>query len=111
MRSGDTGSLTFGPAYKASRIPDFGDPPNDWTYGEALNVSAPPYGNGGTADRLRHRADRPAVVYLPTTCAYSLADTRTALDYIIQADYSQRLGKHTLAAGVNYDLARILEIL
>ena len=47
--------------------------------------------------------------YLPTTCAYSLADQRTAIDYIMQADYTQNFGKHTIAAGGSYDLARVLK--
>ncbi len=46
---GNTGAITWGPAYKASRIADFGDPVNDWIYGEALNVTPPPFGNGGAS--------------------------------------------------------------
>jgi hypothetical protein len=106
---GTSGVLSFGPAYKSSRIQDFGDPPNDFTYGEALNVAPFPYGNGGTSTDCATALTDPKVVYLPTTCAYSLADERTALDYILQADYTQNVGKHTLGAGVNYDLARILK--
>jgi hypothetical protein len=106
---GNSGSLTYGPAYKVSRIQDFGDATNDFTYGEALNVAPFPYGNGGTSTDCANALTDPSVVYLPTTCAYSLADTRTALDYIVQADYTQSFGKHTLGAGVNYDLARILK--
>jgi hypothetical protein len=106
---GDTGSVTFGPAFKVSRIQDFGDPPNDFTYGEALNVAAPPYGNGGAPTDCGTALTNPAVVYLPTTCAYSLADTRTALDYIFQADYNQVFGKHTVAAGGEYDVTRVLK--
>jgi hypothetical protein len=108
---GDTGVLTFGPAYKVGRIQDFGDPVNDWTYGEALNVEAPPYGNGGTLTDCA-TAYMPGKInpsYLPTTCAYSLADTRTALDYIMQADYSQTFSKHTISAGASYDFSRILK--
>ncbi len=108
---GDTGVVTFGPAYAASRIEDFGDRANDFTYGEALNLAPPPFGNGGRAtdcaDALRVAPQNPAA--FPTMCGYSLADTRTALDYIVQADYSQSLGRHSLAAGVSYDLARILK--
>ncbi len=104
---GDTGLITFGPAYKASKIQDFGDPVNDWTYGEALNVEPPPYGNGGTptdcADAIQTGS------FGPTTCGYSLADERTALDYIMQGDYVQTFGQHTVAAGVSYDLTRVLK--
>ncbi|MFZ0031687.1 MAG: TonB-dependent receptor, partial [Candidatus Cybelea sp.] len=102
---GENGGITFGPALKVSRIADFGDPANDWIYGQALNVEPPPFGNGGTpadcADAVK------TGVFSPTTCAYSLADNRTATDYILQSDYSQRLGRHEIRAGVSYDLARI----
>jgi hypothetical protein len=108
---GDTGALTFGPAYKVSRIQDFGDPENDFAYGEALNVEAPPYGNGGSstdcATALIPGTSNPN--FLPTTCADSLADTRTALDYIFQVDYNQSFGKHKVAAGVEYDSTRVLK--
>ncbi len=104
---GDTGLVTFGPAYKVSKIQDFGDPTNDWIYGEALNVESPPYGNGGTpadcADAIQTGN------FGPTTCGYSLADQRTALDYIMQGDYVQTFGRHTLAAGLSYDLTRVLK--
>ncbi len=46
---GDTGAITYGPALKISHIADFGDPVNDWIYGEALNVESGPFGNGGTS--------------------------------------------------------------
>jgi hypothetical protein len=104
---GDTGAVNFGPAYKVSRIQDFGDPHNDFVYGEALNVEPAPYGNGGKATDCAGALTDPSVVYLPTTCAYSLADTRTAIDYIMQSDYNQKFGRHTLAAGVSYDLSRV----
>jgi TonB dependent receptor/Carboxypeptidase regulatory-like domain len=106
---GDTGAITFGPAYKMSRIQDFGDQTNDWAFGEALNVEAPPYGNGGTSTDCSTALTNPAVVYLPTTCGFSLNDTRTAIDYIFQTDYNQRFGKHTVAAGGEYDLTRVLK--
>ncbi|HXO17611.1 MAG TPA: TonB-dependent receptor [Candidatus Dormibacteraeota bacterium] len=102
---GDSGGITFGPALKVSHIADFGDPANDWIYGEALNVEAPPFGNGGA---LTDCADAVQTGnFGPTTCAYSLSDTRTAIDYIVQSDYSQRFGPHDVRAGVSYDLARI----
>jgi hypothetical protein len=106
---GDTGMVTFGPAYKASKIQDFGDPTNDWVYGEAINVEPPPYGNGGASTDCADALKDQSIVYLPTTCAYSLADQRTALDYIMQADYIQTLGPHTVAAGLSYDLTRVLK--
>lgn len=104
---GDSAGITFGPAVKVSQIRDFGDPANDWIYGEALNVEPPPFGNGGTttgcADALKTGS------YSPTTCAYSLADSRTAVDYMLQSDYSGQFGAHQLRAGVSYDLAHIFK--
>ena len=97
---GTTGSLTFGPAYKLSRIQDFGDPQNDFTFGEALNPGAPT----DCANALS-----PTVNYTAATCGYSLADTRTALDYIFQVDYTQSFGKHTVAAGTSFDNTRVLK--
>ena len=47
--------------------------------------------------------------YLPTTCGYSLADDRTALDYIMQADFTRNYGRHTVAAGATYDATRVLK--
>ncbi len=104
---GHTGLITFGPAYKASNIQDFGDPVNDWIYGEALNVEPPPYGNGGTSTDCADAIQ--TANFGPTTCGYSLADQRTALDYIMQGDYVQTFGQHTVAAGVSYDLTRVLK--
>jgi TonB dependent receptor/Carboxypeptidase regulatory-like domain len=105
---GDGGAITFGPAYKVSTIADYGDPTNDFIYGEALNVEAPPYGNGGSATDCQESLAHPDL-FAPTTCAYSLADRRTAIDYIMQGDYNQSFGRHTVAAGVSYDLSRMLK--
>jgi outer membrane receptor for ferrienterochelin and colicins len=108
---GDTGSISWGPAYNQSRIQDFGDPDDDWIYGESLNVTPPPFGNGGTAtdcaDAFTVAPTNPLA--FPTMCGVSLADTRTELDYIMQWDYTQVFGNHTLAAGVSYDLSRVLK--
>jgi hypothetical protein len=98
---GTTGSLTFGPAYKVSRIQDFGDPQNDFTFGEAGNPGAP-------TDCANALTD-PTVSFTPATCGISLADTRTAVDFIFQTDYTQTFGKHTLAAGGSYDNSRVLK--
>jgi hypothetical protein len=106
---GDTGEVTFGPSYKVSRIQDFGDPTDDFIYGEAVNVAPFPNGNGGSATDCATALVNPAVSFGPTTCAVSLADTRTAIDYNMQADYNQRFGRHTIAAGASYDLSRILK--
>ena len=105
---GDRGMITYGPAYKSSRIQDFGDPYNDFIYGEALNVTPPPFGNGGTSTDCANAMSNPGS-FLPTTCAFSLNDTRTAIDYIMQADYTQSFGKHTISAGGSYDNSRVLK--
>ena len=103
---GDNAGITFGPALKVSHISDFGDPVNDWIYGEALNVEPPPFGNGGGATDCADALKTPEN-FSPTTCAYTLTDSRTATDYILQGDYSARAGRHEIRAGVSYDLARI----
>jgi len=102
---GKTGVLSFGPAVKISHIRDFGDPANDWIYGEALNVEAPPFGNGGTSTDCATALS--GGNFAPTTCAYSLTDDKTSLDYIFNADLDQHFGKHELRAGVGYDLTRV----
>jgi hypothetical protein len=99
------GQVSFGPAIKISHIRDFGDPENDWTYGEALNVAAPPFGNGGSATDCATALS--SGNFAPTTCAYSLADDKTSLDYIFNSDLVRRFGKHELRAGVGYDLTRV----
>jgi len=108
---GNTGAFTYGPAYNVSRIQDFGDPENDWIYGESLNLTPPPFGNGGTstdcANAFVVAPTNPTA--FPTMCGVSLADTRTELDYIMQGDYNQSFGNHNVAAGVSYDLTRVLK--
>jgi TonB dependent receptor/Carboxypeptidase regulatory-like domain len=99
---GDVGAWNFGPAFKTSNIQDFGDAPGDWAYGEALNVTPPPFGNGGTPSDCAN-AMQPGAAYLPTTCAVSLNDNRTAFDYIMQSDFTRSYGNHTFQAGATYD--------
>lgn len=108
---GNTGAITWGPAYNESRIQDFGDPTNDWLYGESLNQTPPPFGNGGTStDCANAFVVAPTnPTGFPTMCGLSLADQRTELDYVMQGDYTQSFGSHTLGAGVNYDLSRVLK--
>ena len=105
---GDVGSFNFGPAFKSSQIQDFGDPNNDFIYGENLNVTPPPFGNGGTPTDCADAMSNPDS-YLPTSCGYSLADDRTALDYIMQADFTRNYGRHTFQAGATYDATRVLK--
>ncbi len=102
---GTTGSLSLGPALKISHVKDFGDPAHDWTYGEALDVEAAPYGNGGTSTDCATALS--SGNYAPTTCAFSLTDDKTSLDYIFNGDLVQRIGKHEIRAGVGYDLTRV----
>ncbi len=102
---GTTGALTFGPAVKVSRIRDFGDPANDFAYGEHINTTPAPIGNGGTPTDCATAVTTGN--YGVTTCGFSLADDRTAIDYILQSDYAQQLGRHNLRAGVAWDGAKI----
>ncbi|MBV8331278.1 MAG: TonB-dependent receptor [Candidatus Eremiobacteraeota bacterium] len=108
---GTTGMISWGPAYNASRIQDFGDPQNDWTYGEALNQDPGPFGNGGKPTDCANAFKLAPQNQLAfgTMCGISLADTRTELDSIMQGDYTQSFGSHTLGAGVSYDLSRVLK--
>ena len=102
---GSNGLLSFGPAFKSSTIQDFGDEENDFIYGEALDQLPPPYGNAGSS--AADCAQNPNPNFTPTTCAFSLADNRTAVDDILQSDYTQSFGAHSLAAGVSYDLTHV----
>jgi len=102
---GDSGVLTFGPAVKVSRIRDYGDPDGDFAYGEALNVLNPPFGNGGSPGDCAvalHTGN-----FAPTTCAFSLTDDKTAIDYILDGQYVRRTGRHEVRAGVIYDLTTV----
>lgn len=97
---GGNGSLTYGPAIKISRIRDFGDPANDFTYGEALNIA-----NGGSPTDCATAVE--SGNFGPTTCAFSLTDDKTAVDYIAQAEYVRPYGHHEFRAGVTYDRTRV----
>ena len=97
---GSTGALTFGPAVKISRIRDFGDPVNDFAYGRAINI-----GNGGAPTDCGSAVSTGN--YNVTTCGFSLADDRTAIDYILQTDYTQQFGRHNVRAGAAWDGAKI----
>jgi hypothetical protein len=102
---GETGSFSYGPAVKVSHIRDYGDPRDDWAYGQALNVAASPFGNGGSETDCANALATGN--FTPTTCAFSLADDKTAIDYILQGDFVQRYGKHEVRAGVAYDLTKV----
>ncbi len=94
---GDSGSLSFGPALKISRIRDFGDPVNDFTYGQALYAAT-----GGAPTDCATALSNTTVAYANGTCAFSLRDDKTATDYRFQTDYVQRLGRHEIRAGGAY---------
>ncbi len=106
---GLTGEFSIGPAVKISHVLDFGDPQNDFIYGEALNVLPPPFGNGGTptdcATAYTPGTSNPN--YLPTTCAFSLNDDKTSIDYRLQSAYVQHFGRHEIRAGLAYDLTDV----
>ncbi|MBV8222036.1 MAG: TonB-dependent receptor, partial [Candidatus Eremiobacteraeota bacterium] len=45
--------------------------------------------------------------YTTSTCAYSLADNRTAYDYLVNGDYALSSRAHTLRFGASYDIANV----
>jgi hypothetical protein len=94
----DHGSLSVGPFYKRSRIRDFGDPPNDFIYGEAQSPGLP----SDCAQALT-----PGVNYVNGTCAYSLTDDRTAIDVGGTLDYNNRSAKHSVGFGGLYDATHV----
>jgi len=103
---GEEGSWSFGPAVKISRITDYGDPTNDFRYGEAINAGPPPFGNGGTSTDCASALVTGS--FGPTTCGFSLAADKTAVDGIFQSDVARRIGAHhELRGGVSYDLTRV----
>jgi hypothetical protein len=96
----DRGSVTYGFGYKNSRILDFGDPANDWTYGEALNLAA----GGSPMDCANART---ISNFTAGTCGYSLAARRDATDYKFNLDDSIASGPHQIGWGVLYDAAQV----
>ena len=97
---GAGGSLTFGPAIKISRIRDFGDPRDDYAFGEASHLAS-----GGASDDCANALASGS--YGPGTCAFSLAGDKTATDYRFGADYVGRAGAHELRAGFAFDEADV----
>jgi hypothetical protein len=111
---GDHGSLTFGPSYKRSRIRDFGDPANDFTFGRALDPGAP----GDCANALASAGPvvngvvtspnpNPAVHYSNGACAFSLNGDRIAIDVGGNLDYENRSPKHAVAFGGIYNATHV----
>ncbi len=97
---GDRGVLTFGASYKRSNILDFGDPPNDFIYGEAINIA----NGGGPLDC--YNAVKTGN-YSPTTCAFSLYGNSLANDLAFDTDYELRSDRHDVRVGVNYDITLV----
>ncbi len=93
---GDRGALSFGPSVKRSRIRDFGDPGNDFTFGENLNLN-----NGGGPTDCANAVS--SGIFGPTTCGFSLFSDKTASDYKFNADYALRSAAHEVRAGAFYD--------
>ncbi|MBV8579896.1 MAG: TonB-dependent receptor [Candidatus Eremiobacteraeota bacterium] len=111
---GDHGSLSFGPSYKRSRIRDFGDPSNDFAFGEANAPGNP--GDCGAAlsstgpvvgGVVTNPVANPNVNYANSTCAFSLNGDRTAIDVGGNLDYENRSAKHDVAFGGFYDATHV----
>jgi outer membrane cobalamin receptor len=111
---GDHGSLTFGPTYKRSQIRDFGDPNNDFAFGEAGNPGAPtdcaqalsstgPVVNGIVTNPVPN----PNVAYTNATCGFSLFGDRTAIDVGGVLDYDNRSPHHDVRFGGVYDATTV----
>lgn len=99
---GSRGLLSFGPSYQDSRIRDFGDPTNDFTYGIANNIA-----NGGSVSACADAIQKPAG-FSPTTCGYSLRGDSRAINYAFNVDYSLASSvRHTLRYGATYDAALV----
>jgi hypothetical protein len=114
---GDHGSLSFGPSYKRSQIRDFGDPSNDFAFGEALNES-----NGGLSTDCANAISSTGPVvsgvvtnpvpnggvnYGNGTCGFSLNGDRIAIDVGGNLDYENRSAKHDVAFGGLYDATHV----
>jgi hypothetical protein len=97
---GDHGSMSFGGGYRRSQLRDFGDPINDWIYGFNINAA-----NGGLPTDCFNALT--ITNYANTTCAYSLADKRTATDYLLNFDYALSSRVHAIRWGASYDIADV----
>lgn len=97
---GDSGSFSFGPSIKISRIRDYGDQANDFAYGQSLFAAT-----GGTPAGCASALT--TQTYTNGTCAFSLRDDKTATDYRLQADYVRRTGHHEIRAGGAYQYSDV----
>ena len=114
----DHGSLSFGPSYKRSRIRDFGDPLNDFTFGEAGNpgaatdcaqalTSVGPIANGVVTNPVGSGAIGNGNGYSNATCGFSLFGDRTAIDVGGNLDYANRSLHHSVSFGGLYDATHV----
>jgi outer membrane receptor protein involved in Fe transport len=111
---GDHGLLSFGPSYKRSTIVDYGDPANDFIYGEAQNPGLPTdcalalSGYGPIVDGLvTDPVPNPAVNYTNASCAISLFASRTAIDVGFNLDYENRSPHHDVRVGGLFDATHV----
>ncbi len=111
---GDHGSLSFGPSYKRSRIRDFGNPNNDFAYGEAANPGAPTdcaQALSSTGPVIGGVVTNPVpnsnVAYVNGSCGFSLFSDRTAIDVGGNLDYVNTSPKHAVAFGALYDATHV----
>jgi carboxypeptidase family protein len=97
---GNRGSLSYGIGYKHSHIQDFGDPANDWTYGEALWIR-----NGGSPTDCANALT--ISNFANGTCGYSLFGDRVATDVKFNLDQSLAAGNHQIGWGGFYDATHV----
>jgi hypothetical protein len=91
------GALIYGIAYKRSRIRDFNDLRNDFTFGEAQNIAS-----GGTPGDCAGG--------LVSACAYSLSSDRTARDFTLTFDGSRTSSRHAIKYGATYDSSNVQKL-
>jgi hypothetical protein len=115
---GDHGSVSFGPSYRRSELRDFGDPNNDFIYGEALNPGVPtdcanalvshgPVVNGLVTNPVGNPAIDNGAGFSTSTCGFSLTDNRTAIDVGANLDYDNRSAHHDVRFGGLYDSTHV----
>jgi hypothetical protein len=103
------GSVSFGPSYKKSRIRDFGDPTNDYTFGAASNPGGPAdcanaLAAGSTLANLVPNAN---VNYSNASCGFSLAADRTSVDIAGNVDFDLPIGRNDVKAGAYADASHV----
>ncbi|HEV2038119.1 MAG TPA: TonB-dependent receptor, partial [Candidatus Eremiobacteraceae bacterium] len=97
---GTHGALSYGVGYKNSHIRDFGDPTNDWAYGQAIAAAA-----GGAPTDCVNAFTIPN--FSNMTCAYSLRSDRTAQDYTFNIDDALNSTIHDVRWGATYGVTNV----